>query len=277
MDPLGVLKLNDLKNEWKTPLVSHICGISLTLPSSDLISCSFGKPENGRASRRVKSHHEVLQQGFYRIVTLGMLWIQTPIPASIFVNTTPLHKQIVTGRTICETLSCFFQAMSINSALAGGSFPWTNALHLANGDLDANSYVSNSALAAVARAVAKKKKGVALEMEGFCLVCFWWSFRWMWHRNPNLNPFLKAKGICWQKIKWFSDSYEGSQDFWNAYGLASSAFAYSMSIVVPSFQLNLSNHHTLTCESSMNSCRLSESASNSPQAPCLKGEIYQHH
>ena len=77
----------------------------------------------------------------------------------IFVNTTPLHKQIVTGRTICETLSCFFQAMSINSALAGGSFPWTNALHLANGDLDANSYVSNSALAAVARAVAKKKKG----------------------------------------------------------------------------------------------------------------------
>lgn len=63
--------------------------------------------------------------------------------------------------------------MSINSALAGGSFPWTNALHLANGDLDANSYVSNSALAAVARAVAKKKKGVALEMEGFCLVCFW--------------------------------------------------------------------------------------------------------
>ena len=44
-----------------------------------------------------------------------------------------------------------------------------------------------------------------------------------------------------------------------------------MSIVVPSFQLNLSNHHTLTCESSMNSCRLSESASNSPQAPSLKG------
>lgn len=77
----------------------------------------------------------------------------------------------MTGRTICETLSCF-QAMSINSALAGGSFPWTNALHLANGDLDANSYVSNSALAAVARAVAKKKRGWRWRWKSFAWCAF---------------------------------------------------------------------------------------------------------